>query len=197
MMTEKEKSLQGYMYNPMEEGLVQDRKIAKDLYFEYNHTLPSNYEKRTDIMKKLLGEIKGNFLIEQPFYCTYGYNISVGNNFFSNIGCTISDGAKVTIGDNVFVAPHVSFLTEGHAFLPDLRNDGWEYAYPITVGNNVWICANVSILPGVTIGDNCIIGAGSVVTKDIPSGMLAYGNPCRAIRPVTEEDKNKFKWLEE
>ncbi|WP_374019188.1 maltose acetyltransferase domain-containing protein [Paenibacillus thiaminolyticus] len=82
MMTEKEKSLQGYMYNPMEEGLVQDRKIAKDLYFEYNHTLPSNYEKRTDIMKKLLGEIKGNFLIEQPFYCTYGYNISVGNNFF-------------------------------------------------------------------------------------------------------------------
>lgn len=111
MLTEKEKSLQGYMYNLNEESLVNDRKIAKDLYFEYNHTLPSNTEKRTEFITKLIGHFKGSFLIEQPFYCTYGYNISLGENFFANIGCTISDGANVAFGDNVFIAPHVSFLT--------------------------------------------------------------------------------------
>ncbi|MCI9272635.1 MAG: sugar O-acetyltransferase [Clostridiales bacterium] len=196
-MTEKEKSLQGYLYNPMEESLIKEREAAKDLYFEYNRIRPSDYEQRTALLKKLLGGYQQHFLIEQPFYCTYGYHITLGEYFFANLDCTISDGAPVVFGDHVFIGPHVSFLTEGHAFDPQLRSEGYEYVAPIHVGHNVWICANVSVLPGVTIGDNCIIGAGSVVSRDIPAGSLAMGNPCRVVRPITPEDRDKFPWAPE
>lgn len=108
-------------------------------------------------------------MIEQPFYCDYGYNIEIGENFYSNVNCVILDGAKVTFGDNVFVAPNCGFYTAGHALDAEQRIQGLEYAYPITIGNNVWIGAQVCVLPGVTIGDNTIIGAGSVVTKSIPA----------------------------
>ena len=112
----------------------------------------------------------------------------MGENFFANHNCVILDGAKVRFGDNVFVAPNCSFYTAGHPVSVTERNQGLEYAYPITVGNNVWIGGNVTVLPGVTIGDNVVIGAGSVVTKDIPSGVMAFGNPCRVYRELTEEE---------
>ena len=137
-------------------------------------------------------EIKGDIVVTAPFYCDYGFNISVGNNFYTNHNCTILDAAKVEIGDSVFLAPNCVISTAGHATDPLQRSQGLEFAKPIRIGNHVWIGANVSVLPGVTIGDNTIIGAGSVVNRDIPSGVVAAGNPCRVIRNITEEDKHKY-----
>lgn len=192
-MTEKEKSLNGIYYYPNDEELVRDRERTKGILFEYNHLNPLEYEKRKELMKKLIGKTENEFLIEQPFNCTYGYNTSVGKNFFANIDCKILDSAYITIGDNVLLAPNVCIITEGHAMDVEQRNAGLEYAYPVTIGNNVWIGANATILPNVTIGDNTIIGAGSVVTKDIPANSVAVGNPCKVIRSITEEDKIKIK----
>ncbi len=138
-------------------------------------------------MRRILGHVEDSILIEQPFFCDYGYNISVGKNFYANFNLVILDGAKVTFGDNVFIAPNCGFHTAGHPIDPVERNKGLEYARPITVGNNVWIGASVTVLPGVTIGDNCVIGAGSVVTKDITAGSVAVGNPCRVIRKIDEQ----------
>ena len=131
-------------------------------------------------------------MVTAPFYCDYGFNISVGDHFYTNYNVTILDGAKVTFGDNVFIAPNCVFSTAGHALDAEQRNRGLEVAFPITVGDNVWIGTQVSVLPGVTIGSNTIIGAGSVVNRDIPDGVVAAGNPCRVIRKITEEDKNKY-----
>ena len=153
---------------------------------------PSQKKERENIIRRLFGKTGKSFLIEQPFYCDYGYNIEIGENFYSNVNCVILDGAKVTFGDNVFVAPNCGFYTAGHALDAEQRIQGLEYAYPITIGNNVWIGAQVCVLPGVTIGDNTIIGAGSVVTKSIPANVLAVGNPCRVLRTITEADRAKY-----
>lgn len=131
-------------------------------------------------------------VITAPFYCDYGSNITIGNNFYTNHNCTILDGAKVTFSDNVFIAPNVVFSTAGHAIDAGQRAKGLEIALPITVGDNVWIGANISVLPGVSIGSNTIIGAGSVVNKDIPDGVIAAGVPCRVIRRITENDRQKY-----
>lgn len=185
MKTEREKMLAGEIYDAnYDEELLSERLKAKDICFEYNNLKPSELEKRTELLKKLIGKTKNRFNIEPSFWCDYGYNIELGENFYSNHNLVILDAAKVKFGDNVFIAPNCGFYTAGHPLNKDERNKGLEYAKPITVGNDVWIGGNVVVLPGVTIGDNVVIGAGSVVTKDIPSGVVAYGNPCRAIREV-------------
>lgn len=192
-MTEKEKMAKGYLYDAnYDDTLLKERNKAKDLCFKYNNCLPSDANKQKEIMKKILGNIKGEFVITPPFWCDYGYNISIGENFYTNHNCVILDGAKVTFGDNVFIAPNCCFSTAGHAIDHEQRNKGLEIALPITVGNNVWFGAGVVVLPGVTIGDNTVIGAGSVVTRDIPSNVIAFGNPCKAQRKITEEDKKKY-----
>ena len=145
------------------------------------------------MIRRLLGKIKGKFTILAPFWCDYGYNIEIGENFFANHNCVILDSAKVTFGDNVFIAPDCGFYAAGHPLDVEQRNQGLEYAYPIKVGNNVWIGGGVKVMPGVTIGNNVVIGSGSVVTKDIPDNVLAAGNPCRVIRPITEEDRKKYQ----
>lgn len=184
-MTEKEKMLAGEVYNAnYDEELIKERQIAKDKCFEYNNIKPSDIEKRNKIMKTILGKSKDNFLIEQPFVCDYGYNIEIGENFYSNHNLVILDGNKVEFGNNVFIAPNCGFYTAGHPINYEERNRGLEYAKPITVGNNVWIGGNVIVLPGVTIGDNVVIGAGSVVNKDIPSNVVAVGNPCKVIKEI-------------
>ena len=180
MMNEKEKRDTGLLYDAnYDEDLVQEMKKAKDLCLEYNQINPSNRGKRMEFIKKIFGETKENLLVESNFYCDYGYNISVGENFYMNHNCVILDGAKVEFGDNVFIGPNCGFYTAGHPLNVSDRNKGLEYAKPIKVGNNVWFGGNVVVIPGVTIGDNVTIGAGSVVTKDIPSNVLAHGNPCR------------------
>ena len=172
--------------------LIAERTAAKELCFELNNLRPSMVAERDEIVRRLLGQVGKNCCIESPFHCDYGYNIVAGDNFYMNAGCIILDGARVTFGDNVFVAPHCGFYTAGHPLDHERRNAGLEYALPITIGNNVWIGAQVCVLPGVTIGDDSVIGAGSVVTKDIPAGVLAAGNPCRVIREISEADKLRY-----
>lgn len=191
-MSEKEKMINGKPYIATVEELFNERLKAKEMVFFYNSLLPSKIEDRNHIIKNLFGSVKGDFLIEPPFRCDYGYNISIGENFYANYNCTILDCAKVTIGDNVMLAPNVSLFTAGHPIHFELRNKALEYAFPITIGNNVWIGGGVIVNPGITIGDNVVIGSGSVVTKDIPSNVIAAGNPCKVIKDITDEDRNKY-----
>ena len=193
MKTEKEKAKAGYLYDAnYDEELLHERVLCADMTYELNRLRPSQMQEREALFRRLLGKVKGRFCIVSPFFCDYGYNIEIGENFFMNMNCVILDGAKVTFGDNVFVAPGCGFYTAGHPLDYERRNAGLEYAYPITIGDNVWIGAQVCVLPGVTIGCNTVIGAGSVVTKSIPSNVLAAGNPCRVIRKITEEDKGRY-----
>ena len=184
---EKEKMLAGMIYDAnYDPSLIAERLECKELCRDYNDLRPKDTIGRERLLRRILGHVEDSILIEQPFFCDYGYNISVGKNFYANFNLVILDGAKVTFGDNVFIAPNCGFHTAGHPIDPVERNKGLEYARPITVGNNVWIGASVTVLPGVTIGDNCVIGAGSVVTKDITAGSVAVGNPCRVIRKIDE-----------
>ena len=194
MKTEKEKAREGILYDANNDAeLLAERLAAADMTYELNRLSPSQVAEREAVIRRLLGRTGKNVSIVSPFYCDYGYNIETGENFFMNMNCVILDGAKVTFGDNVFVAPGCGFYTAGHPLDAERRNAGLEYALPIRIGNNVWIGAQVCVLPGVTIGDNSVIGAGSVVTKDIPSGVLAAGNPCRVIRPITEADAARYR----
>ncbi len=183
-LNEKEKMLSGELYDANDAALIEERQRSKDLCFRYNQIQPSKMKERKGIIKTLFGKTGRMFLIEQPFYCDYGYNIEIGENFYTNVNVVILDCAKVTFGDNVFIAPNCGFYTVNHPLDAENRNKGLEYAKPITVGHNVWIGAGCSILPGVTIGDNAVIGAGSVVVKDIPANVLAVGNPCKVIREI-------------
>lgn len=193
METEKMKAQAGKLYDANYDAeLLKEREICADITYELNRLRPSQTKERMEILRKLFGKTKENFTIVSPFFCDYGYNIEIGENFFMNMDCVILDGAKVKFGDNVFVAPQCGFYTAGHPLDVAKRTAGLEYALPITIGNNVWIGAHVSVLPGVSIGDNTVIGAGSVVTKDIPANVLAYGNPCRVIREITENDKAEY-----
>ena len=168
-------------YNPEFETAIA---IAKDKCFEYNKLNPNDREGQAKILNTLLGKMGKECFITPPFWCDYGYNIEVGENFYANVNLVILDGAKVCIGDNAFIAPNVGIYTAGHPLDAEQRNRGLEYARPVTIGHNVWIGAGVNILPGVTIGDNTVIGAGSVVTKDIPSNVLAVGDPCRVVKEI-------------
>lgn len=193
MESEKAKAKAGKIYDANYDAeLVAERAACKEKCHELNSLPPSKVEEREKIIRELLGKTGNSFLIEQPFYCDYGYNIEIGENFYSNVNCVILDGAKVTFGDNVFVAPNCGFYTAGHPLDAAQRTQGLEYAHPITIGNNVWIGAQVCVLPGVTIGDNTVIGGGSVVTKSIPPNVVAVGNPCRVIRQITEADKVEY-----
>lgn len=183
-MTEKEKSYAGMLYQPGDAELVADRNVTVKKLYEYNNLHPLDLEKRQEAIRGLLGKVGDRCVVEQPLFCTYGYNITVGDNFFLNINGKLMDSGKITIGNNVFIAPDVCIITEEHAMNVEQRVEGLEYTHPVTVGDNVWICAGAIILPGVTIGSNSVIGAGSVVTKDIPPNSLAVGNPCQVIRTL-------------
>lgn len=162
---------------------------AEELCFRLNALPPSEREARERIVRQLFGRIGTRFIVHSPFHCDFGTQISVGENFVANFNLTILDEGPVEIGDNVFIGPDVGIYTVIHAFLPDQRNAGIMRSKPVRIGSDVWIGGHVTILPGVTIGDGAIIGAGSTVTRDIPAGVLAAGNPCRPIRPLTEEDR--------
>lgn len=183
-MTEKEKSYTGMLYQPNDLELMTDRDVTVKKLYDYNNINPLDRDSRQVAIRELLGKSGDNCVVEQPFFCTYGYNIIVGNNFFLNVNCKLMDSGKITIGDNVFIAPNVCIITEEHAIDVKQRVEGLEYTHSVNIGDNVWICAGVIVLPGITIGKNSVIGAGSVVTKDIPPNSLAVGNPCEVIRKL-------------
>lgn len=190
-MTEKEKARLGLLYDAnYDEELLAERRRCKELCFQFNQLSPLKELEQKEIIGKLFGKTKENFCVTAPFYCDYGYNIEIGENFYSNHNLVILNGAKVEIGDNVFIAPNCCITTAGHPINIDERNRGLEYAYPIKIGNNVWIGAGVNILPGVTIGDNVTIGAGSVVNKSIPANSIAVGNPCKVIKTILDKTKD-------
>lgn len=188
-MKEVEKMLSGLLYQASDETLSIMRDRAKNLMYDYNQLRPNAYQKKDLLLRDLLGKVGENVYINQPFYVDYGKHISIGNDFFANYDCTFLDVAHITIGNNVMFGPKVSLLTATHPLDKDIRNEQYEYGLPITIKNDVWIGGNVVVNPGVTIGCGVVVGSGSVVTKDLPDDTLCYGNPCRVIRKLTEEDK--------
>lgn len=189
-MTEREKMQLGIPYNPnYDEELTKERLSCKKLCKKYNNLEPEQLKERVEVINQLFGNVGDGAYVEQPFYCDYGYNIEVGKNFYSNHNLVILDCGKVKIGDFVFIGPDCGIYTAGHPVNVKDRNAGIEYAYPITIEDNVWLGGGVKIMPGVTIGKNSIIGSGSIVTKDIPQNVIAAGNPCKVIREVREEDR--------
>lgn len=181
-MTEKEKMLAGLPYLPGDAELLAERMLAKSRCHAFNHSDPTQPQQRMTLLSDLL-QLGENAYLEPNFFCDYGYNIRTGKNFYANHNLTILDCCPVTIGDNLMIAPHVLISTATHP-TDALERRVTEYATAITIGNDVWIGGNATILPGVNIGDNVVIGAGSVVTRDIPSNSVAVGNPCRVIKAL-------------
>ena len=193
-MTEKEKRDAGLLYNAGSDPvLIAEVRRAKDLCHQYNQLGPMDFEGQRKILSQLFGKIGESINIYPPFWCDYGYNIVVGEAFFANHGVTILDGGKVVFGDHVLIGPGCGFHTAGHPMDADQRNRWLVFNKPITIGNNVWFGAGVQVLPGVTIGDNTVIAAGSVVVHDVPAGCVAAGNPCKVIREITDNDKITLK----
>ena len=192
IMTEKERMLSEKLYIPMDEALAADCARSRRLVRLINGTTEEQAEYRVQLFKELFGRTGENLWVEPPFHC----DISVGENFYANFDCIILDVCDVTIGDNVFLAPRVCIYTAGHPIDAGVRRRQLEYGKKVVIGNDVWVGGNTVINPGGTIGDNVVIGSGSVVTKDIPSGVIAAGTPCRVLRPVTEEDTRYWEELE-
>lgn len=192
MNSEKEKMLAGRPYQAHDPELETDRLRARLLSHQYNHLVPGNAAQQQEILTKLLGTTGKRFVIEPPFRCDYGYNIHLGENFYANFNLVILDCARVTIGDNALIGPDVGIYTAGHPVHPELRSQGYEFGFPVKIGDSVWIGGHVVINPGVNIGDHVVIGSGSVVTKDIPPGVIAIGNPCKVLREITEKDRKYY-----
>lgn len=200
-MTEREKMVAGKLYNPTDPELERLKAKVRQACVEYNRSDENQQQRRYELLHSVLKSHKKNFFFEPNIRFDYGCNTSIGENFFANFNCTILDVCPVTIGDNVMFGPNVTIATPMHPLLAEERaiqeyEDGLydlEYAKPITIGNGVWLASGVIVNGGVTIGDNAIIGSGSVVTRDIPANVIAVGNPCRVLRPLTEKDSVKYK----
>ena len=184
--------LAGLPYQAWKDGLAEERLECRKKVYRFNHLDPENQEEADRLLREIFGKTGENIGVEPPIHFDYGKNTEVGDNFFANFNTVILDVAKVTIGKNVMFAPNVSIYTAGHPVHPDSRNSGYEYGIPVTIGDNVWMGGNAVVLPGVHIGNNVVIGAGSVVTKDIPDNVIAAGNPCRVIREITEADRKFY-----
>lgn len=194
-LSEKEKMAAKLPHFPYDPELIRLRQQAKQMLFQLNYQLAPADSQRKLLLERLLGKCGDNLHINSPFFCDYGFNIEVGDNFFANHQCTILDSGKVSIGDNVMFAPNVSLYTVGHPLHYQQRNQGYEQAKAIIIKDNVWIGSSCVILGGVTIGENSVIGAGSVVTKSIPANSLAFGNPCRVIREINDQDRKQYQQL--
>ncbi|MCB2308897.1 galactoside O-acetyltransferase [Clostridium estertheticum] len=191
-MTIREKMKNGMLYVDVGEGLDEERIRCKELLYDYNNTRPSEEIERKHLLKKLLGDMGEDIWIEPPVHMAYGTNVHIGNHFYANFNLVIVDDIDVYIGEHVMIAPNVTITPTGHPVDPNLRRPGTQFSIPVRIGNDVWIGSNVVILPGITIGDNSVIGAGSVVTHDIPENVIAVGNPCRVLRDINERDKEYY-----
>lgn len=187
-MTELEKCTSGRWYDNDFPGRGAQHLTASDLCARFNRTRPSNLKRRQRLLRKILGAMGSNCFIEQGFGCSFGFNLRVGDRFFANSNCFFMDDNTISFGNDVFIGPGCSFYTAQHPIHPEQRNRRIEKCLPITVGDNVWFGGDCVVLPGVTIGSDTVIGAGSVVTHDIPAGVVAAGNPCRVLRQITDAD---------
>lgn len=172
-----------------DETVIAEQLAAKKAIRKYNECMPFDLKKGMEYLEEAGIHHKGSVYFEPPFHCEYGIHIELGEGFYANTGCVMLDVGKIVIGDNVLFGPNVSLYTAGHPIHPDSRNSDYEYGIPIRIGDNVWIGGSCVVLPGVTIGNNVVIGAGSVVTRDIPDNVCAAGNPCRVLREITEADR--------
>lgn len=187
MRSEKEKMLGGELYDPLDAQLSEERGRARDLCRALNASRDADHEDRARILRELFGTAGEGLWIEPPFFCDYGTNISLGRKVFFNFNCVVLDPARVTIGNYVLFGPAVQIYTATHPHIAAERRVGKEYAKPVDIGSDVWIGGGAIVCPGVKIGDKSVIGAGSVVTKDIPAGVIAAGNPCRVLRQLEGE----------
>lgn len=187
-MTIREKMESGRLYTDLAEGLPEERLNCKELIYDYNHTRPAEEKKRREILEKLLGDVGEGAWIEPPFHLAYGYRTHIGKHFYANFNLVVVDDIDVYIGDYVMMAPNVTITATGHPVHASLREHGEQFSLPVHIGDRVWIGSNVVIMPGVKIGENSVIGAGSVVTRDIPANVVAVGSPCRVMRPITQRD---------
>lgn len=187
---ERRRMMEGKLYLPTGEELLADQAVCLERLYEYNHTRPSQNEEREALLKEMFAEIGEGVYLEPPFHANWaGHHVHMGKNVYANSNLTLVDDGEIYIGDYTMIGPNVTIATAGHPVLPELRQEAYQFNIPVHIGKNVWIGAGVIILPGVTVGDNTVIGAGSVVTKDIPSDVVAVGNPCRVLRPIGEKDR--------
>ena len=186
----REKLHTGELYLPMDDSIMVEQTACMEKLYDYNTTRPSEGAKRESLLKEMFAEIGEGCYIEPPLHANWGgHHVHFGKNVYANFGLTLVDDTHIYVGDYTMFGPNVVVATAGHPILPELREQGYQYNFPVRIGKNCWIGAGVIIVPGITIGDNVVIGAGSVVTKDIPSNVVAVGNPCRVLRPVGEHDK--------
>lgn len=192
-MTERERMLSGELYFPGEEALSAARERTKGLTWRYNQMAPTDWEGRTALLRELLGHLGEDSWIEPSFHCDYGANITLGDGVFINYDCVFLDVAPITIGNRVLIAPQAGLYTAGHPLDPEVRASGLEFGRPITLEDDVWLGGHVTVCPGVTVGRGSVIAAGAVVTGDIPAGVVAAGNPCKVLRPLTDRDQAQWE----
>ena len=192
MTDTRERMKDGRLYFCTDEEIANEQLKCLDLLYDYNQTRPTEQPKRRELLKVLLAEVGENCYIEPPLHANWGRNTHLGSNVYANFNLTLVDDTDVYIGDSVMIGPNVTIATAGHPVDPELRRKVAQFNIPVRIGNNVWIGAGAVILPGITIGDDSVIGAGSIVTKDIPAGVVAVGNPCRVLRPINDRDREYY-----
>lgn len=189
-MENKDRMFTGDLYLPNDTAITEEQNACLELLYTFNQTRPSEQEKRNQLLKQMFAEIGENCYIEPPFHANFGgKHVHFGKNIYANFNLTMVDDGHIYVGDYTMFAPGVIVATAGHPILPELRETVYQYNMPVHIGKNCWIGAGAIILPGVTIGDQVVVGAGSVVTKDLPSNVVAVGNPCRVIREINEHDR--------
>lgn len=193
MNKQKDRMHTGELYLPNDSEILKEQTACLEKLYDYNNTRPTETRKRTDLLKEMFAEIGENCYIEPPFHSNFGgKHCHFGKNIYANFNLTLVDDTHIYVGDNTMFGPNVTVASAGHPIKKELRELGYQYNFPIKIGKNCWIGAGAIILPGITIGDNVVVGAGSVVTKDLPSNVVAVGNPCKILREVGEKDENFY-----
>ena len=192
-MTDREKIHSGKIYYPSGDEIMTEQLSYVNKLYDFNATRPTELDKREALLKEMFAEIGEGCYIEPPFHANWGgHHVHFGNNVYANFNLTMVDDTHIYVGDCTMFGPNVTVATAGHPIDPELRAKAYQYNMPVHIGKNCWLGAGVIVLPGVTIGDNTVIGAGSVVTKDIPANVVAVGNPCRVLREINDRDKEYY-----
>ena len=192
-MNMKEKMHTCELYLPGDEEIMKEQTLCLEKLYDFNATRPLEFDKRTAMLKEMFAEIGDNCYIEPPFHSNWGgHHVHFGKNVYANFNLTLVDDTHIYVDDYTMFGPNVTIATAGHPILPELREQGYQYNAPVRIGKNCWLGAGVIVLPGVTIGDNVVVGAGSIVTKDLPDNVVAVGNPCKVLRDVNEHDREYY-----